>query len=239
VFSTKRCASTFLQLALRQVCQETGALVHVDFEQFLWRILGESQSRQFYGKNRDTIFRRAGFLYGPFREPVDVPDIGQFRILMVLRDPRDVLTSNYYSKAYSHAPPAEPSARKVYLEARERVAAMGIDEYVLEIADPYKKIYASYCEVIRRNPGTKILTYEALVNDPESWFLELTQFLGVEAEFGSFRKLLGDAAAGQEDKRRHIRQRMPGDHSRKLKSSTIRDLNALFGEELRILGYEA
>lgn len=64
-----------------------------------------------------------------------MPGIENFKILLVLRDPRDILVSSYYSVAYSHPFPDDKERTKEFLTERYRVRDMTVDQYVIEQSD--------------------------------------------------------------------------------------------------------
>jgi len=66
----------------------------------------------------------------------------------MLRDLRDVLTSGYFAKAYSHAIPYKqnPELAKRLRSRREKALKMTNDEFVLDVAQIFFKRYTIYCQ---------------------------------------------------------------------------------------------
>ena len=74
--------------------------------------------------------------FGPIRALVGVPDLGSRKVLLHLRDPRDVLVSMFYSYCYTH--PGDVAGNTGY---RKEVADQGIDRFVLTKARETESTY--------------------------------------------------------------------------------------------------
>src|SRR5208283_2399846 len=72
------------------------------------------------------VWRTRHGCFAPLRFFVDIPQLENYKIILHLRDPRDVLVSMFYSYCYIH--PGELAANTGY---RQEVAAKGIDAFVL------------------------------------------------------------------------------------------------------------
>ena len=82
----------------------------------------------------EILFRPQGCLYAPIRRPTlltSLKELDRFHSIILLRDPRDCLTSLYFSIAYSHRPPENTEARQQFFAHREEVRQREIDEFVL------------------------------------------------------------------------------------------------------------
>ena len=199
--------------------------------------------------------------FGPIRAGEDValpvfPDpIEQYSVVLHLRDPRDVLTSAYYSHAYSHKITGrfKPSE-----EQREEWKEQGIDDFVINRIERVKNEYVDLSTRLLGRNNVVLLKYEDMVTDYGQW---LKGFLSAFSEFkprenAGMRILLGKnthekiyntlykkhkndflPAKKVEDVHSHKRQVTPGDYSRKLKQSTIDTLNEKFSSILTSLEY--
>jgi hypothetical protein len=83
--------------------------------------------------------RLQGVYYGMARGPYvrDMPIIGRLRTIVQVRDPRDCVTSAYFSFRESHRPPTDPEKLKAFQQRRETLKAMSIDEYAVRQAAQY------------------------------------------------------------------------------------------------------
>jgi hypothetical protein len=194
---------------------------------------------------------------GPLRFFIDVPDIDHDRIILHLRDPRDVLTSMFYSYCYSHV--GELPGNTGY---RQDIAERGIDEFVLamstaatppligdygtgnhlwDLAGNVLNRYQQYVQHLLKRPNVQLVTYEQLVTDPQAWLHKIAPVFdprhSSELEREVLEVLTRTDAGTREDVWSHKRQVLPGNHRQKLLPQTIARLNDLYAEPLRLLGY--
>jgi chromosome segregation ATPase len=189
----------------------------------------------------DELRDRRG-LFGAFRGYIDC-DYGLFsRVAIMLRDPRDLLTSMYHSWAYSHPVDADrlslinadgelfnPSAA-----LRSQWIKEGPDPFVLEYARFVEKNMRLLLDHVAPLPHARVFHYEDFISDQPSWIIGLLTFFGADrADVEEMMPGMIDAFGYQftvegEDKTRHLRQALPGDHARKLKPETIAALNEQF-----------
>ncbi len=201
--------------------------------------------------------------FGPIRfgiaEPTVPTDVQRYSIIAHLRDPRDVLTSLYYSHVYSHGPrrfDAGDAERQTWQE-------LGVDRFVLDRIDLFRERYEVFCSKLLGREHVTLLKYEMLVTDYATW---LEQFLQGFADWAapehplsrfwqrlwngqphlpSLSKLHGwfyemyrdEFRVVAEDAHQHKRRVIPGDHRRKLRPETISKLNMEFRGILHALGY--
>jgi hypothetical protein len=184
-----------------------------------------------------------GYFYGPFRGlddssgvPREWPDLSPYKIIIVLRDPRDVLTSLYFSIAYSHRTP-RGDGRSEFLSHRDQVKRVDIDDYVRQAAQQFLPRYRAYFDLAARY-DVHLTTYEQLVTSPQAWLDELLDYLDVRLSSWTRRRLISanDFAVDRENPESHVRQVAPGDHARKLRPDTVAYLNAKFADVLAWYG---
>jgi hypothetical protein len=191
------------------------------------------------------VFRPSGYVYSPLGGLIDgIPQLERYRILMVLRDPRDVLTSEYFSMAHSHRlPPVAGDKHRQFAALRRRARALPIDEYVVSESPRVVATYRRYIDgLLKPGYSTALLTYEEMILDFPEWLLRLQAFCGFSMSSQLQERLVSAARHSASRKERidsHARQVLPGDHRRKLKRQTIDELNGRFEDVLTRLGYEA
>jgi hypothetical protein len=164
-------------------------------------------------------------------------------VILMLRDPRDVLVSEYYSIAYSHAAPYGPSAKyDEFLKQRQAAQSMTIDEYVISDSERLHEILRRYTLVLLdKHPHVYVTTYEQMVTDFQRWLTNLFDRceLRVSAELSERLLRENECLRPQnEDVRRHLRKGQSGDYREKLQKKTIDYLNAKFEPVLKEFGYE-
>jgi hypothetical protein len=182
-----------------------------------------------------------GFFFGPYRAISHFDDaqadLRQFQTILVIRDPRDVLTSLYYSVAFSHKVPPGESGRKMQAR-RQQAISRDLDAFVLESAPLFAQRYQEFLPLLTWD-NVHLCKYEDLVSDPARWLAKLTEFLAadVDAEFVASLITPQDFVVDGEDRRSHKRQVTPGDHRRKLQPATIAALDRQFSSVLDTFGY--
>lgn len=214
LFTSQKCASTFLDKFIGSVAVDQG-LTSYNYESLIWNI-SSVETEVVLQEKRERIFSRSGALYGPIRRFVDVPNLANRNILLVLRDPRDVVVSEYYSVAYSHALPGNKRSRDRYLIRRERAKSQTVDEYAVEAAYRYKEVYSQYAKHLLGKENVTFLTYEEMVADFDTWCLKAVSGLGLnynEACYSILRKESG-SASGSGEVSSHRRNGTPGEYRR-------------------------
>ncbi len=232
LFTTHKCASTYTSKILKKLSDKE-AYKAVDIEACL--ALTERPVPDFYHqKNRlDQLDQPTGFFIGPLRYFVKLEGLHKYKIILVLRDPRDVLTSYYYSKLYSHI-----VINRKFKKEREYYKNHTIDEFVLEMLPEIKTRYRQFIKELLPLQNCINLSYELLVTDFKSWLNKLVAFSGLNNQ-EVLDELLAEAnfQVKKEDKFSQVRNITPGDYKNKLSSETIKILNAELKDELNALNY--
>jgi hypothetical protein len=191
---------------------------------------------------------RGGNIYGGFRDmPLALQGMPAFdaapKILMV-RDPRDALVSEYFSNAYSHSiPETTGSADAVaaqMLAKRQEALAQEIGGFVLGAARAMNTTLQQYM-ILLRDPHTLVLKYEDMVFDKAALIGHLCRQFGLHAREAEVAQILGwaDKRPDMENPRAFVRKVTPGDHRAKLDSATITRLNAILAPSMAMFGYHA
>lgn len=182
-------------------------------------------------------------IVGPLRRPELIGDpraYDDWKTIIVLRDPRDVLVSLYFSLAFSHALPPGPALGD-FLATRARVQKMSLDKFALARArTALLPRYTIYVEQFLGRPNTLLLRYEDVIGDWPGALGTMIDFIGLPVTPEWRRKMLelqSELNVGTEDPSSHKRQVAPGDAMRKLKPQTIERLNELLSVPLKRLGY--
>ncbi len=186
----------------------------------------------------DGAFERDGVVYGGFRSFSKVLRNstnfeGANKILMV-RDPRDILVSLYFSHAYSHSVPQSGIARQRAEETRQRALSSGIDDYVLENAKSVSTHLIRLGELLSKQ--TTLVRYEDVIFDKQALAETICTATGVEIDPDKLSEIArkNDIRPKKEDKHSHIRSVAPGDHKNKLKPETIDQLNTLMKQVFQL-----
>lgn len=255
IYTVHKAASMFLHQISADVSKEYG-ITHYspnakednnyydEIRRVTWKAFIEDPSRQ--------------GCFGPIRagaaDPAIPDDLAAYSVLLHLRDPRDVLTSLYFSNVYNH--PRKEGRFNPSDERRKQWEDEGVDAFVLTNVALFKGRYDMLISGLLGNDNVILLKYEDMVGDYSNWLdrflsafshlpLPPKRRLGVlkaphspaSIHADLYKKYRNDFVPPEEDVHKHIRQLMPGDHERKLAPETIAALNAELGDTLHLLGY--
>ena len=159
--------------------------------------------------------------------------------LCQVRDPRDILVSEYYSLGWRHSDEHWSDEEK---QRREQIQQMSIDEYVLEeprfskypLRDRFQPLidYAN-------SPMVHVVKYETMVTEFETWLRGVLPILKLDDEKSVryFTRMYKNEFVRDDHSTSHKRNVAPGDHRAKLSQTTIAQLNRRFENVLDMLDY--
>jgi hypothetical protein len=241
VFALPKGGSTMLAHIVRDLCQ-AARVRYVSFPDQLFRrgVDLTALPEAFAG-----LFEAEGYCFGGFRqrprdesgEPMAIPSLDGGRKVLLVRDPRDMLVSHYFSMRFSHPKPG--GGRAAAFDAyRERIAAMDVDAYVLEHAGFYEGEFAAYGDVAA-DAETLVLRYEDVLYDKAGLVRLLCEHLRLEVSAAAQGRISArhDTIPKAERPDQHIRRAHPGDHAEKLRGETTRALNERLAGPLAEYGY--
>jgi len=235
--SMHKAGSTIASAILAEICAEKGYAIDLIAKQVPASPVPEPE---FYIAYQEKM-RDEGVFYGIARGPYvkDMPRLFGLKTVVQVRDPRDCLTSAYYSFTQSHVPPRDPEKLRIFQQRQERIARMSIDAYVLRQAPSYRDRMAVLRTILGVHDDALLVTYEEMVDFTDDWLDRLCDFIGQPRTDALMARLAGkiDFSVEAEDEAAHKRQVTPGDHRRKLSAKTIAALNKVLGDELRWFGY--
>lgn len=243
-FSLNKAATQYTKQILSRVAQENGLTI-VRMSDYAWQTdfpylfkLPDEEVKQYL-----HIFRPAGFLYTVFGELVEgIPNLDDYHLVLMVRDPRDVLISSYYSYAYSHPVPKGNNKRQSFDELRSQALQTDLDEFVIDTSADLFRVYNRYMEMLIDKPGAFVARYEDMIKDFSTWLDNLLKYCELEISPQLRQQLLLESHQSRpsaEDVSQHRRQVTPGEHRKKLNQETIVYLNDLFSDVLAKLDYPA
>lgn len=238
LFSLPKAGSVLLEAVAADLCALAGIKVVSPTVQMFERGLdvGELEITP------DQLFEPVGYCYSGFREfPPFLSEsfLAGRKAVLLIRDPRDVLTSMYYSIAYSHPLPGPGKVREQFLERRAEVQRKTIDDFVLSERPALEHLLNAFISGLGQTE-LRLYRYEDIIDRKPEWLRDLAEFLEIEAAPEEL-----DAIAVRHDLRpsqgecpdQHVRQVAPGDHRRKLRYRTILRLNAELSPQWQKFGY--
>lgn len=188
------------------------------------------------------IFLRQGYLFTGFRTPpppfIPPEALAGRRKVLLIRDPRDMLVSQYFSMRFSHPIPRTGQVRNNMREARATISAMDVDRYVLSdqcafILSNYRG-YASHID-----HDWRLFRYEDIISNKRKWLRDIAGHLRFSLDDGSLDAIAdrNDIFPDGEQPQNHIRQVLPGNHKKHLRPETISALNVSCADILEQYGY--
>lgn len=178
-----------------------------------------------------AVYRPEGFIYGGFRAfpGHGLPWLDRAPKVLLLRDPRDILTSFYFSVAFSHRPPGEGPLKQEHDTFQLETKNGRIGTFVKEQAPGLRREIKRY---ERRLPSSNLAVYhyEDVIGNKAAWIEDLAGFLALDADAAVKRRLLErfDVTPDKERPDRHVRRVEPGDHKEKLPPRVIARLDRVF-----------
>jgi hypothetical protein len=190
---------------------------------------------------------RPGNVYGGFRNmPICLKDTAAFvnagKLLMV-RDPRDALVSEYFSNAFSHLIPntddGAVGASANLLAQREKALGSTIDGYVRGRAKLMRRTFLEYAD-IWSDPDILRLRYEEIIFDKPKLVGDIVSHFRWTCSDDMLSNIVEqvDIRVEVENPKSFVRRVTPGDHREKLSQQTIEFLNSELTDVLTHYGYE-
>jgi hypothetical protein len=164
------------------------------------------------------------------------------RKILLVRDPRDALVSEYFSNAYSHALPQQDGgggATAEMLELRQAALKASIETYVLRQAPALNRTFVEY-EALLNDPRLRVFRYEDVIFAKRQWVMDISAHFGWKPPSGAVLDgMMGwaDVLPDAERADQFIRKVRPGDHKDKLSPVIIERLNAIMAPALALFGY--
>ena len=168
------------------------------------------------------------------------PQLKHVRYLLQVRDPRDILVSEYFSLGWRHT---SKNWSDEALRRREKIQNMSIDEFVLEEPHGKPPLLERYRPVmdLGKRDNVCLVRYETLVTQFPIWLETVLDLLELGNEKRLKQKLLLQYRGEFQpdlNEQGHKRNILPGDHRKKLAPETIAKLNKRFQPLLQQLNYE-
>ena len=232
LFSFHKSGSTLMDNMIRYYCQSfdipTFSLFNAAFDSGI-------PTNQI---TNDTIlcFSKSGRIYTGFRHyPTFDLDLNGVNCILLVRDPRDMLVSMYYSVSRSHVVPKKHLS---FMKRRREAALLTVDEFALGKSLEYVRNFEKYQHKL---PAKTLTTYryEDVIYEKEKWLRDLVANLDLPCNDDLISKTAEefDIFPEAEDQGKHIRQVHPGNYKKKLQKRTINVLNERLGKFLNHYDY--
>lgn len=181
--------------------------------------------------------------------------ISELQHILQVRDPRDILVSQYFSEGWTHNTKSWDEKRH---EERKNIQKMSIDDYCISRATDKGLIIGSakvdpsmpFSLLERYQPAVQLkmlplpnctfVKYEDMVTNFRNWLSQVISPLQFSDDLSVVEKYYEkykDEFILEEEQMSHKRKITPGDHKEKLQSKTIEKLNDIFSDVLDNFDY--
>jgi len=240
VFAFAKAGSVLVNAIVRGLMAEVGVPL-IDWPE-LWH--GRGIDMATIQCDFTQVFPQHGYCVAGFRH---VPNsflggtaLRRLRKLLVVRDPRDMLVSRYFSIRYSHKLEAQgtPQFVQVIRQVMED-AEMDLDRHCLFNSWIVNADFFLHRDIIA-DPQTLVLKYEDFVYDKDGLAVTIRDWFGLDVSQERLAAIIApyQAIPATERPDQHVRQAHPGDYRRKLKPQTIAVLDGVFAEYMAAFGYQ-
>lgn len=232
--SLHKCATSFFT---HSILPHTSFHKHIDY-----------QTQQYRNEVVDIDIADYGCVYGVIRvveeqHPsydmtsvlIDTASSGRYDNLFLLRDPRDILVSMYYSFGVSHGFSQNQEIRKYQEKRREIISKLDLDEFSLRESVVLKQKYEVLMRLIESTDG-QVLRYEDLIENCGLFLGQMRTYLPISDEVANilYRQTRPRAI---ESPMSHRRSGKVAGYKEKLKYSTIDYVNHTMSHVLKTFGY--
>ena len=189
------------------------------------------------------VFKPQGYLYSAFGGMVEgIDQLDQYRVVLMTRDPRDILVSDYYSNAYSHPEPPQVSSKSGrFHNLRNQALEQTVDEFAIEQCELVRTNLLRYRDrLLTQHPKTYMTKYGDMVTHFEQWLSDLLRACELEVSEALKNQLIEQHYASRpriENINSQLRKGVTGDYKNKLREETINTLNEKLSDVLEYYQY--
>jgi len=241
VFSLPKAGSVLLDNIMRSLSDR----VDIAYVSLMGAFFELGLVEQDIPSSASRVFVENGYCFGGFRaypKTFEIPNLSTKKSILLIRDPRDMLVSHYFSMRSSHAHPGKVLTTSMKtLPRRDQARVMSVDEYALDLASYYVRQLDRYKDILEKHgENFTVFRYEDVIFNKRGWVADICNAFGWELPERAVNKIadMNDVVPRAENEARHIRQVTPGDGMRKLQPETIHKLNDLFDKQLVYFGYD-
>jgi len=243
-FSTNKAATQHIKKVLRKIAVEN-QMSPVSFHDYAFYSKMPFLDHLTFDEMLEYkhIFKKKGYLYSVFGGMIEnIDNINEYKIVLSMRDPRDVLVSSYFSKAFSHTEPLQISSKHdKFMKKRDWAKNIDINQYVLKEAETLHSILNKYMSDLCKNDNVGIIKYEDMILDYGKWLRNLVDIAGMKMSNSLEEELINEnikKRPNNENKFSQNRKGIAGDYKNKLDKATIEKLNTMFNPILSFFDYE-
>jgi len=244
-FSINKSATQYIKQLLRSCAIENG-LIPVDIFDYAFhsKIPFFNDLNQPEQQHFRNAFHSKGYFYGVFGGMIDgIPKLENYRIIFIIRDPRDILVSRYFSAAYSHPVPIKESDKRIhFVDRRNKIKKMDINSFVIEESVHLLASLSRYEELLfSESINLRFFKYEEMIDQFDLWLASILEHCDFKISYQLKNQIVANHNSQkpkEENKFNHLRKGQKEDYKSKLHPNTIEVLNAKFYMFLEKFSYE-
>ena len=185
----------------------------------------------------------SGYIYYSFRWLQRLPQITGFmsrKKIFMIRDPRDIAVSYYFSMARSHGLPKKGKSRELISGLREDANRMGIDEFVQEgKAGPILRNIQRFSDYLDDEFST-FYTYEDVIFSKREWVEQIASDINCNVPTETINEIADryDVIPQKEAPDKHIRRVVPGGYKEKLSAESVQYIRENYPVFFKDFGYK-
>jgi hypothetical protein len=225
-FTAHKCVSSYIKRIIKLLAEDY-RMIHIDFESY-FKNLKKNNWEKFSDKIfLEAVFKKQGYYYGSFKTYRNIPNLEEYKIVLMLRDPRDILVSQYLSIS---------SKNSLYFRGvnkiQQRNTFISIDDYVLESAKILKTIYETYCSKFIGKDNVLFFKYEDMLSNYDHWIEKLSKHIKLDVNHKLIQSIKHNDNFNINLEKEYIYKTIlnPGEYKDNLKKSTIQKLNEIFAK---------
>lgn len=235
--STQKTASQWLRLILRSVYAYSG------LDEYAYAAYPE-RTQDIHITQPFPRWTFVSQLYIDYATYCEMPKPDSYRTFYILRDPRDIVVSEYFSLLYSHSLVGNIPQQRRALSAMSQSDGL---VYTIKILRDFglfdaQRSWIDHCD----DPLVKIFHYEELTHSEEKFLTCLFQHCDLAVPLAEVQRLirlhgfkaLTGRERGQEDIHDHYRKGIAGDWSNYLDVRCLEEFAQATGDLVTVLGYQ-
>jgi len=166
------------------------------------------------------------------------PTFSSAKKILLVRDPRDALVSEYFSNAKTHKIPDSGESRTEMLALRQEANMKDITAFVLDRAKQMAETIREYYPIVT-DKYCKVFRYEDIIFKKQDLITGICEHFGWRTNSMLINHIIewADVIPSQEDQGQFIRKVVPGDYHDKLTAEVISKLNEILSDTLNTFNY--
>lgn len=239
--SVHKSGSTLMNNLIRATCQ----MLDYEFVDIQSHYFNTGVADSDIPAETSKIFKPKGYVYSGFRyfpNQYEIPCLMDCPLIVLIRDPRDAVVSQYFSLAQSHPMPGKDADDKLLRhmeEVRRQTLGSDINEFALREVGGFAKKLETYSELLKTHPKARLFQYEEIIYMKKKWLMTMLNFLQWKMQPGEPMRLANrfNVLPRAEDATKHIRQVHPQNYLAKLSTETINEINKKYAPVLHRFNY--